>query len=180
MAPREPAPAVDARALGLNSVASIAAALVSSALGANELTALAFAAVAPALTMYISGAGGWSRGLRLSGVTVAIAFAVAVTTLTAPELLLGDAFVADRRLTLIPVAADEAPAPRPTPSPTSTPAATPSGKLIPHGKRLPAPKRRAPSLLDALPLDPWAPEPSATEPKRPAARPRRARPRTGG
>jgi hypothetical protein len=156
MPPRDSGSGLPTQALGLNSLVAILGALLSSALGASELVALSVAALAPAVTMLLT--RGWGRGLRLSGVRTCIAFAVCVAVLTAPELVLGDAFVADRRLTLIPIGPAD-PAPRPTPTPTPTPTATPlpTPTETPRGKGLPQPKRRAPARTAWPDQAPFAP-----------------------
>ena len=93
-------------------------------------------------------------GLRLAGLTACIAFAISVVALTGPEMVLGEAIAADRRLTLIPV--DEETRRGAAPDATPTPAPRASG-----GDR--DPEAEADAALDAhagLPLaDPTGPPP---------------------
>ena len=108
-------------------------------------------------------------GLRFAGLTASLAFAISVALLTAPELVLGDAFVSDRRLTLIPVGEPERPpGPRPVPTPTPT-AATPdpTPTATPRVSKPPPVETTVPdrSVPDGRALDPHGPPPDRTAPE---------------
>ena len=108
-------------ALALYTAASTSSAIVSSALGAGALVSLVCAALAPALMTLVH----HRRNRAVAG----IAFMISAALLTAPELLLGDAFLSERRLTLIPIGPD------PTPTATPAPSATPPKPWTPKPRR---------------------------------------------
>ena len=177
-------------ALALYTAASTSSAIVSSALGAGALASLVCAALAPALMTLVH----HRRNRAVAG----IAFLISAALLTAPELVLGDAFLSERRLTLIPIGPDPTPAPwrtptpvptatpEPTPTPTPEPTVTPEPTAAPTQEPTATPTPKA--TATATPAPTTTPQPTATASPEPTATPqkpwtpkrKRARPRLPG
>jgi hypothetical protein len=200
--PRPDGP-LDRTTLTAATAASLLVALGTSALGGGFLASLIAAAVAPAITAFVVHPGSYRRNRRIGAVAAlilllrggrealahertsaerdvvapafnaALAFVIAAVWLTLLELMLGQAAIADRRLTLLPdrsgtavAVAEERPIARPSGGDTR-------GAVERRHERAPASRRPAPTptatpaphARDRVAPDLWLP-PGVTAPAR--------------